>query len=59
MSYGQFAINRQNYENNPNWVQEPYPPRHYDELRLTSILERIEGRLIAIEKRLEKLDALR
>lgn len=36
--------------------REPYPPRHNDELRLTAILERIERRLIALEKRLDDQD---
>lgn len=30
-------------------IQEPYPPRSFEELRLTAILERIERRLTAIE----------
>ncbi|MGD9838901.1 MAG: hypothetical protein AB7F72_11385 [Afipia sp.] len=36
--------------------QGPYANRHSDELRLTAILERIERRLIAIEKRLDDQD---
>lgn len=36
--------------------QEPYPPRNADARRLTAILERIERRLTAIEKRLDEQD---